>query len=88
MDNILSTELVVNIRNDLPSISALHAHLDGLDLLNPLHLRPDWDMYFMVRRNYKESDQFSFELVPETRFPRLAQVKLYETTRRGYIGSR
>ncbi|KAJ3998521.1 cytidine deaminase-like protein [Lentinula boryana] len=41
---------LVNVRvdNDFPSKHALHAHIESLDLLNPLHLRPDWDMYFMT----------------------------------------
>ncbi|KIK70695.1 hypothetical protein GYMLUDRAFT_150141 [Collybiopsis luxurians FD-317 M1] len=40
----------INLRvvNDFPSMSAFYSYLDGLDLLNPSHLRPDWDMYFMT----------------------------------------
>ncbi|KAF9074823.1 cytidine deaminase-like protein [Rhodocollybia butyracea] len=40
----------INLRvvNDHPTISAFHAHIECLDLLNPVHLRPDWDTYFMT----------------------------------------
>ncbi|KAJ3849663.1 cytidine deaminase-like protein [Lentinula lateritia] len=41
---------LVNVRvvNDFASVSALYAHIGSLDLFNPLHLRPNWDMYFMT----------------------------------------
>ncbi|KAJ3757908.1 cytidine deaminase-like protein [Lentinula raphanica] len=41
---------LVNLRvvNDFPSKSEFHVHIESLDLLNPLHLRPEWDMYFMT----------------------------------------
>ncbi|KAJ4485163.1 cytidine deaminase-like protein [Lentinula lateritia] len=41
---------LVNVRvvNDFASVPALYAHIESLDLFNPLHLRPDWDMYFMT----------------------------------------
>ncbi|KAE9398451.1 hypothetical protein BT96DRAFT_994800 [Gymnopus androsaceus JB14] len=43
------SELIhLRVVNDFPSVSALEAHIESLDLLNPLHLRPDWDMYFMT----------------------------------------
>ncbi|XP_006454093.1 hypothetical protein AGABI2DRAFT_113851 [Agaricus bisporus var. bisporus H97] len=38
----------ININNDFCQISELHAHVDGLNLLDPQHLRPSWDAYFMV----------------------------------------
>ncbi|KAJ3865262.1 cytidine deaminase-like protein [Lentinula novae-zelandiae] len=41
---------LVNVRvvNDFASVPALYAHIESLDLFNPLHLRPNWDMYFMT----------------------------------------
>lgn len=38
----------IHVVNSFNSPSELHAHLDKLDLLNPEHLRPAWDTYFMV----------------------------------------
>ncbi|KAJ3750751.1 cytidine deaminase-like protein [Lentinula detonsa] len=46
--NGMSDLVNVRVNNDFPSKHALHAHIESLDLLNPLHLRPDWDMYFMT----------------------------------------
>lgn len=43
------SELInLHVINDFNSVSALEAHIENLDLLNPVHLRPEWDMYFMV----------------------------------------
>ncbi|KAJ4485820.1 cytidine deaminase-like protein [Lentinula aciculospora] len=38
----------MRVVNNLSSVSAFHAHIESLDLLNPLHSRPNWDMYFMT----------------------------------------
>lgn len=38
----------IKIINDFRTISALHSHLNDLNILDPSHLRPDWDTYFMV----------------------------------------
>ena len=38
----------VSICNNFPTIDALCAHLDELNLLDEERLRPGWDMYFMV----------------------------------------
>jgi dCMP deaminase len=38
----------VHILNSFESIPELRAHLDALNLLDPEHLRPGWDTYFMV----------------------------------------
>lgn len=37
----------VHVTNNFRSISALHSHLDQLNILNPEILRPGWDSYFM-----------------------------------------
>lgn len=39
----------VHINNDFNEFSELHAHLENLNLLDPQHLRPSWDAYFMVK---------------------------------------
>lgn len=38
----------IHINNNFNDLSGLHAHLEGLNLLDPQHLRPSWDAYFMV----------------------------------------
>ncbi|KAF5368431.1 hypothetical protein D9758_002253 [Tetrapyrgos nigripes] len=38
----------IHIVNDFEELSGLYAHVESLDLLNPCHLRPDWDTYFMT----------------------------------------
>lgn len=38
----------IQINNNFNELSELHAHIDGLNLLDPQHLRPSWDAYFMV----------------------------------------
>ncbi|KAK0208768.1 cytidine deaminase-like protein [Desarmillaria ectypa] len=38
----------IKIINDFRSVSALYSHLNDLNLLDPCHLRPDWDTYFMT----------------------------------------
>ena len=43
-----SSLATLSICNNLPSLPALHAYLDELDLTNEERLRPGWDMYFMV----------------------------------------
>lgn len=37
----------VHVVNNFQSISALHAHLDQINMLNSEVLRPGWDTYFM-----------------------------------------
>ncbi|KAK7465400.1 Deoxycytidine monophosphate (dCMP) deaminase [Stygiomarasmius scandens] len=46
--NELNEHVKIQIVNDFRKLSGLHAHLGSLDLLNPCHLRPDWDTYFMT----------------------------------------
>ncbi|PBL00575.1 hypothetical protein ARMGADRAFT_916800 [Armillaria gallica] len=38
----------IKIINDFRTVSALHSHLNDLNILDPSHLRPDWDTYFMT----------------------------------------
>jgi dCMP deaminase len=38
----------IHISNNFDSPSMLHSYLDDLNLLDPSHLRPQWDAYFMV----------------------------------------
>lgn len=38
----------IKIINDFRTVSALHSHLNHLNILDPSHLRPDWDTYFMT----------------------------------------
>ncbi|KAJ6519987.1 cytidine deaminase-like protein [Mycena sanguinolenta] len=44
----LSDLVNIHICNNFPSLSTLHSHLDDLNLLDPGHLRPQWDAYFMT----------------------------------------
>lgn len=48
--HLRSVETVIrkHIVNSFQSVEALHAHIDSIDLLDPRHLRPVWDDYFMV----------------------------------------
>ncbi|KAF9567016.1 hypothetical protein CPC08DRAFT_627537 [Agrocybe pediades] len=41
---------LVNVRvvNTFSSLQGLHLYLDGIDLLDPEHVRPSWDAYFMT----------------------------------------
>ncbi len=45
----------VSICNNFPSVPALHAYLDQLDLTDEERLRPGWDTYFMVRAHDRAS---------------------------------
>ncbi|KAJ7808238.1 cytidine deaminase-like protein, partial [Mycena olivaceomarginata] len=38
----------IHISNNFDSPSMLHSYLDDLNLLDPSHLRPQWDAYFMT----------------------------------------
>ncbi|KAJ7293741.1 hypothetical protein C8J57DRAFT_1269870 [Mycena rebaudengoi] len=38
----------IHISNNFLDLAAFHSHLDDLNLLDPGHLRPQWDAYFMV----------------------------------------
>ncbi|KAF8216050.1 cytidine deaminase-like protein [Mycena galopus ATCC 62051] len=38
----------IHVSNDFSSLSSLHSYLDDLNLLDPGHLRPQWDAYFMT----------------------------------------
>jgi len=42
---------LVNIQvvNTYSNLQGLYLYLDGIDLLDPEHIRPSWDAYFMVR---------------------------------------
>lgn len=48
----LSDLVNVHVANAFQNISMLHSHLDELNLLDPGHLRPQWDAYFMVGPSY------------------------------------
>lgn len=39
----------ISICNNFPTVPALYAYLDELNLLDEERLRPGWDTYFMVR---------------------------------------
>ncbi|KAJ8702228.1 Deoxycytidine monophosphate (dCMP) deaminase [Pleurotus ostreatus] len=47
---LISLGDVINLQviNSFASIRDLYAHLDALNLLDPTHLRPTWDAYFMT----------------------------------------
>ncbi|KAJ7446487.1 cytidine deaminase-like protein [Mycena galericulata] len=38
----------MHVANTFQNLSMLHSHLDDLNLLDPGHLRPQWDAYFMT----------------------------------------
>lgn len=38
----------IHINNNFNELSELYAHLENLNLLDPQHLRPSWDAYFMT----------------------------------------
>ncbi|KAJ7110048.1 cytidine deaminase-like protein [Mycena epipterygia] len=44
----LSDLVNIHIANTFHNLSMLHSHLDDLNLLDPGHLRPQWDAYFMT----------------------------------------
>jgi len=44
----LSDLVNIHIPNTFQDLPALHSHLDQINLLDPSHLRPNWDMYFMT----------------------------------------
>ncbi|KAJ6621190.1 cytidine deaminase-like protein [Mycena sp. CBHHK59/15] len=44
----LSDLVNIYVSNTFQNLEALHSHLDGLNLLDPGHLRPQWDAYFMT----------------------------------------
>ncbi|EGN93125.1 hypothetical protein SERLA73DRAFT_64605 [Serpula lacrymans var. lacrymans S7.3] len=44
----LDSLVKISVVNAFSSISALHTHLDSLDLMNKDRLRPAWDTYFMT----------------------------------------
>ncbi|THV07525.1 hypothetical protein K435DRAFT_709550 [Dendrothele bispora CBS 962.96] len=46
--NALDQHVNIRMVNDFAKLSGLHAHVESIDLLNPSHLRPDWDTYFMT----------------------------------------
>ncbi|TFK77373.1 hypothetical protein BDN72DRAFT_40245 [Pluteus cervinus] len=46
--NSLSEFVNVRIVNNFNSIPGLYTHLDQVNLLDPSHLRPGWDAYFMT----------------------------------------
>ncbi|KAF9015647.1 cytidine deaminase-like protein [Cyathus striatus] len=45
---IMSDLVNVFVTNTFAKISDLYLHLDNIDLLDPAHLRPGWDAYFMT----------------------------------------
>ncbi|KAJ6503367.1 cytidine deaminase-like protein [Mycena vitilis] len=44
----LSGLINTHVSNNFNNLSALHSYLDDLNLLDPGHLRPQWDAYFMT----------------------------------------
>ncbi|KAF7311046.1 hypothetical protein HMN09_00648100 [Mycena chlorophos] len=46
--NALRDLVNIHISNSFQSLSALHGYLDDLNLLDPGHVRPPWDAYFMT----------------------------------------
>ncbi|KAJ7492461.1 cytidine deaminase-like protein [Mycena latifolia] len=44
----LSDLVNIHVSNTFQNLSLLHSHLDDLNLLDPGHLRPQWDAYFMT----------------------------------------
>ncbi|KAJ6575285.1 cytidine deaminase-like protein [Mycena capillaripes] len=44
----LSDLVDIHISNNFQNLSLLHSYLDDLNLLDPGHLRPQWDAYFMT----------------------------------------
>ncbi|KAJ7161413.1 cytidine deaminase-like protein [Mycena crocata] len=44
----LNDHVNIHISNNFQSLEMLHTHLDDLNLLDPGHLRPQWDAYFMT----------------------------------------
>ncbi|KAJ7225355.1 cytidine deaminase-like protein [Mycena pura] len=44
----LSDLVNIHIPNTFQDLPALHSHLDQINLLDPGHLRPNWDTYFMT----------------------------------------
>ena len=46
--NSIDEYVNLRIKNKFSTISELYKYLDRLDFLDPEHLRPSWDSYFMV----------------------------------------
>ncbi|KAJ7706011.1 cytidine deaminase-like protein [Mycena rosella] len=44
----LSDLVNIHVSNTFQNFTLLHSHLDDLNLLDPGHLRPHWDAYFMT----------------------------------------
>ncbi|KAJ7619191.1 cytidine deaminase-like protein [Mycena polygramma] len=44
----LSDLVNIHVSNNFKTLSVLHSYLDDLNLLDPGHLRPQWDAYFMT----------------------------------------
>jgi len=85
--NELNEHVKIQIVNDFQKLSGLHAHLGSLDLLNPCHLRPDWDTYFMVCFKPLTS-LLCANCVIDSSLACLSEVKLHEASRWSNTGAR
>ena len=47
----------LHLVNNFDTVTALHSHLDEINLLDADRLRPSWDSYFMVGRAWYHSLQ-------------------------------
>ena len=73
----------LHIVNSFSSVSALHRHLDALDIMNPERLRPSWDTYFMVSPLLSRVLLLCLSLA-DIGFAGISPVELHEATRRRY----
>jgi hypothetical protein len=70
----------VSVCNNLPSVPALYAYLDQLNLLDEERLRPGWDTYFMASLREVHRVQLRSEAdSADTSLARITPVKLHET---------
>lgn len=72
-----SSDLVhLDIINDFDSLPDLHKHIECINVLDPTHLRPSWDQYFMVWAftvHSQDTDTFS-----DARLTGVSSFQLYE----------
>jgi hypothetical protein len=70
----------ISINNDFSRLSDLHAHINNLNLLDPQHLRPSWDTYFMVMSFQGEMHDLKND-ISDLSILGFATIKLHETSR-------